>query len=504
MKERTKRKDLIIFIVVIILTLIIYLGYITNHYATDTYNIMNKGFAAYSISNSFIDGRIIMGTINVGIDLINLPINVVVILFTLIGIVISCTAVVILKNMMINTKNKISVFLEIIATLIAYVTVFNFMYVENLYFIEAIVMGLSILMYTLAVKEIIQKNKFSYLKAVIFSTIATFAYQGTIGLFIIYGFVFVIIKNKENKKQLWIDLLAIAVIVGVSFIINIIQINMVTNLLNTEQIRLNGVNNILKVTKNVLETFNYKVLKVVMFNSCGLFPKSLMLLFVILTMIVVLFNEIKNQGEKLLIGITQIILITILITTCMCIVSLESYDTGRIHNAMGALIGAIYIYIFCNSGIFERKDIVMGLITIILTIYVIIVMFNTVNLIRQHKTVNYLEKKQCEGLEEYIGEYERENNIVVTEAKYFTKSDKDRNGYFESVPNKSVLTYNGVACSWSSIGTINFYTNRNFKDERLNILENIELFKEYLNVKDNGYNNNFVIIDGVLYYSTFI
>ena len=116
MKERTKRKDLIIFIVVIILTLIIYLGYITNHYATDTYNIMNKGFVAYSISNSFIDGRIIMGTINVGIDLINLPINVVVIPFTLIGIVISCTAVVILKNMMINTKNKSSVFLEIIAT----------------------------------------------------------------------------------------------------------------------------------------------------------------------------------------------------------------------------------------------------------------------------------------------------------------------------------------------------------------------------------------------------
>ena len=31
-----------------------------------------------------------------------------------------------------------------------------------------------------------------------------------------------------------------------------------------------------------------------------------------------------------------------------------------------------------------------------------------------------------------------------------------------------------------------------------------ELFERYLKSKEKGYNNNFVIMDGILYYSTFI
>lgn len=54
---------------------------------------------------------------------------------------------------------------EVIAILISYCTVFNFMYVENLYFVEAAVMGFSVLFYILAVKQIVDKKKLYALKA---------------------------------------------------------------------------------------------------------------------------------------------------------------------------------------------------------------------------------------------------------------------------------------------------------------------------------------------------
>ena len=118
MKSKIKSKDIIIFIILSIITCIIYQGYITNHYATDTYNIMNKGFTAYSISNSFIDGRIIMGALDIFADWINIPMNVVVISSTFIGILLSCIAVVVLKKMMLDMKKTENKFMEIIAIII--------------------------------------------------------------------------------------------------------------------------------------------------------------------------------------------------------------------------------------------------------------------------------------------------------------------------------------------------------------------------------------------------
>lgn len=503
-----KKKDFIIFITISIISCIIFQGYITNHYATDTYNIMNKGYTEYSISNSFIDGRIIMGGLNLIVDFINLPMNIVVITFTLIGILISCISVIILKNMILDIKQKQSEFLEIIAIIISYITIFNFMYVENLYFIEAIVMGLSILMYTLSVREIEQKNKYYYIKALIYAIIATFSYQGTIGLLMIYGFVFIITKNKKDIKQIIKDLLILVSIIGISYIINIIQIKIITNILNVNNQRLNGIRELISDAKNIFLNFNYKILYVIILKSCELFPKGLMLLVTTIIIILIIINQIKNKQEKLIVEIIQIFVLSILITTLMCIISSGTYDTGRIHNVMGALIGVIYIYIFCNSDIFIRNDYIKIILTIILGIYTIILMINTMNLINQHNVVNKLEKQQCEKLEQYIKKYEQENNTKVTRAKYFQIRGKKERGYFKTISNKSVLTYNGVACTWSSIGIINFYTDRNFKDEQIimeeNMEENMKLFINYTKNIEKGFDNNFVIINDILYYSVFI
>lgn len=499
------KKDIGVFIIIFLLTLIIFNQYITMHYATDTYNIMNIGYLQYAKNNSFIDGRIFMGILDVVANWVNLPINIMVIGFTVIALLVSSIAVVILKNMMLGLKNTDDKFLEIVAIVISYITIFNFMYVENLYFVEAIVMAFSILMYILAVKEIIQKNRFYYVKALIFSIIATFAYQGTIGLFVIYSLVFSIAKNKENKKEIIKDICVVISIVLISFVVNMIQINLATAIIGIEQKRLGGIHSLLYSIENVISKFSIMVIYDIILNSCDLFPKTLMVFYIIGILIISMIYEFKNKEERLSIKIISILGLSIIITTAMCIISLASYDTGRIHNNVGALIGLIFICMFCNSNIFIKNKTTSIFLTGILLTYVFITIVNTSDLLIQHKIVNKLEEEQCKKIEEYIQTYEKKHNIEVKEARYFKINNmKLKKGFFSIIPNKSVLTYNGITCTWSSIGTINFYTNRNFDNVNLKINENKDIFNEYLNQKNNGYQNNFVIIDGILYYTVFI
>lgn len=498
-----ENKDIIIFVLIFIFTLIIFKGYISMHYATDTYNIMNIGYTKYAINNSFIDGRIFAGLFEIFADFINIPINILVVGFTIAALFISCIAVIILKNMIIDLKKTDNKFLETIAIIISHITIFNFMYVENLYFIESMVMSISILMYILAIREIIKKDKHYYFKSLLFAIIATFSYQGTISLFLVYGFVFAIAKHKENKKEIIKDLAIILLIALISFIVNFIQIKITTQILGIEQQRLGGIENILNYTKHVCTNFTGMIINDIIINCCGLFPRTLMVYFIIGILVIDMIYEMKYKDENIVIKIIGILVVAILVTTAMSIISLASYDTGRIHNQIGALVGLIYICMFCNSDIFIRNKLIKIIITSILLIYTIVTMTNTIVLLIQHKEVNKLEKEQCIGLEKYIEEYEQKNNTKVTEAKYFKYFNKT-SGFFSSISNKSVLTYNGVACTWSSIGTINFYTNRNFENSKLNISENEEIFQEYLQLKNDGYDNNFVIINNILYYTVFI
>ena len=76
--------------------------------------------------------------------------------------------------------------------------------------------------------------------------------------------------------------------------------------------------------------------------------------------------------------------------------------------------------------------------------------------------------------------------------------------FHSEIDNESVLTYDGVACTWSAIGTINFYTGRDFEDNYLEAYPNKELFYEYAALRNLGYENNFVIMDNILYFLAYI
>ena len=137
------------------------------------------------------------------------PIQVYVIGLLVLAILVSCYTVILLKNMMFQYTKLKNFYLEVVALVISYVTIFNFMYIENLYFVECFVMALSILLFTLAANTLVNRQKKSVLVTGILVILGILCYQGTISFFIALSFVFSILNNKEDLKQVMVDLIKV-------------------------------------------------------------------------------------------------------------------------------------------------------------------------------------------------------------------------------------------------------------------------------------------------------
>ena len=53
---KNNKKNIIIFIIIFITTLIIFIPFLQKHYATDSYSISSIGYKEYAVKNSLNDG----------------------------------------------------------------------------------------------------------------------------------------------------------------------------------------------------------------------------------------------------------------------------------------------------------------------------------------------------------------------------------------------------------------------------------------------------------------
>ena len=96
------------------------------HYATDTYNIINKGYEKYAITYSLNDGRPIMCIITLIAQKLNMPIMLYVVSLTGIALIISSISVIKLKNTILKYTEKTDKKTECIILAISYIIIFNF------------------------------------------------------------------------------------------------------------------------------------------------------------------------------------------------------------------------------------------------------------------------------------------------------------------------------------------------------------------------------------------
>lgn len=480
-----KKKNIYQYIIILILTCIIFSFFLSGHYATDTYNIINVGYENYAVNWSLNDGRIIMFIIEIIAERLQIPIIAFVIITLFIALNISCLSVIILKEIIGNYKKYDSNKKEILGLIISYITIFNFMYLENMYFVESIVMAISVISLLKSADILIKKEDKYYIKSLLLAIIAVFSYQGTICFFILIGIVLSIIKNKKDIKNIVKDILKIASIVLISIIINLIITKAIGNLLGTSQTRIGSIKNIKDNIIYILEN-----LKNIIIQCCGLFPKYLYIIFtVLITILAIIRLTVKKEKVKI-IELVFIIIVSILASFVTYLMSITSFYTGRLRFSLGATIGVIYIFLYCTTDIFEEKNIESKILLVILAIYTTFNIYNYMSIMYEHKQVNKIEKQEALEIGKYIQNY---GNITEVYA-IRVKGMPDKTYY--NTKNKSVITYSALKSDWAVTGAINFYNN--IKLERITSLTDEIRNKAIKHIESNE-EEEYFCIDNILF-----
>lgn len=235
-----KNKSIIKNVVTVIIILLIYSPLLMGHYSTDTYRLIEMGYGKYSIEYSLNDGRIFMYIIGQIAEKININIDTYVIILTFAAVIISYICIILLEKILKKYKNKEKI---IIVILISYVTIMNFMYLENLYFTECIVMAISIMAYILAADWLNEEK--NIIKVFLLVLLGVFCYQGTINVFITFYMLFALIKNKKIDKTIIKNMCIVLGISLISILINMIQIKICGKIYGLEQTRTGNINEIL-------------------------------------------------------------------------------------------------------------------------------------------------------------------------------------------------------------------------------------------------------------------
>lgn len=492
--KKINKKDLITYSIMFIITCLIFSPLLTGHYASDSYNIYNIGYHDYAIKYSLNDGRIFMAILGLIASKINISIDTYAFITLFFALIISNITIMVLNKIIKKYKEPKNIFQEIIVIIISYITVFNFMYLENMYFVECIVMAASVLLFIISADILVEKNNKYFIKSTILTILGIMFYQGTIGIFFAFVFLFTILKNKNNIKQIIIDLIKSGIIAAIGVLVDLIIVKIVGCILNMNQSRYGSLADISKNIKYIISVFP-RIMKV----NCGLFPKNILIIFLnILTIIVVLY-QIRNlkKGDYTIYKFLAIIVITILSGFVIHLTTLTSIDTGRLKNSLGALVGIIFIFLYIETDLLDNKGKLSKITILTMLVFAIINIFNYENVILQHKKVNYLEKEEVQKLDEYINNYEETTGIKVTKIVKIPSYNKSK-GYFTSIKNKSIYAYNSMRTYWAADGIINFYTNRNLVNVRITKKEK----ENYENNRDEQ--KGYECIDDTLYIDMYI
>ena len=476
---KENKKD---FIILFIITCIIFLPFLTGHYATDTYNVANVGYNKYALNWSLTDGRIFMAAITLIAGKLKISIEAFSFITLILGLVVSVISVLYIKNIVNRYKKTKSKYEDIIVTIISYFTIFNFMYIEIMYFVESFVIAVSVLLYIIAADILVKKEKNYIIKSLLVIITATLFYQGSIGMYFITVLLISILRNKNNIKEIFLDVVKSGIIAFIGVCINMVFVKIIEKLYGTEQIRLNTINmiipNIIRIIQNTPEVLVY---------TCRLFPPFVYLVFSLGIIEILAFHkDNKEKTISIILKAIAIFLMGIFSASIIYVLAFTSFNTGRMRISMGATIGMLFILVYTETTIFEKKNVYLYLLTTMVIGYSIITIIDMEYLMFSHKKVNAMEKQEVEIINNYIDEYEKETGIKVTKISKIHIPGKTEEAYYAEVKNRSTFTCKATRSALAADAVVKYLSGRNLK--KVTSIEDgkIEIVKEKTK-ENNGY-----------------
>ena len=481
------KKDIISFIIIFVIACITLIGFFPMHYATDTYNIINIGYEEYMMNNSLKDGRIVMAILVFIANVFNMPIEIWIPILLVLAVIISCISVIILRNTILSYKPAKNKWVEVIVLLISYCTIFNFMYLENLYFAECAVMALSVFAYMLSAKNIVKRH---YAKAILLAMLGVVSYQGTIGTIAVMALIFTFLENTGKEKYAKYIILDIIKTIAILLLVAVVELLLIKGICYFTGMtgdRTQDINSIINNLKYILNNFMRVIINTGGMLNDGSFITLLTIVSVLATILFIMYSEKTVENLVELILIIVVALASSFIASAM---SLSGFNSARIRFTIGALIGILLILMYCKSKLFEKVEAPEIIFSFLVIAYMIINVYTYFSITTQHKITNEFEKIEAERIVTKIEEYENENNIVVDKICIIKKNDN--NYKLESSKNSCVLTCIATRCEWGVKGAIQYYTGRKLEQVDSNYIDKKEFElseKQYDCIGDTLYVN---------------
>ena len=489
MKIKNNKKDIITLIIIFSITLIIFIPFLQKHYATDSYNISSIGYKEYAINNSLNDGRVLMAFIGFTADLLKIPLDIYIITLTILALFVSCISVIVLKEYILEIKKNENLFSEIFVIIVSYFTIFNFMFIENMVFVECFVMALSILAYILAAKIIISKNKNYLAKATVLTILGVFCYQGTISMYLASLLLFSLLKNEKYDECIK-NLAKGVLILLFGIILQFIEIKLCGIIFNMHQER---VSRFFYVIINIIYSIYY--LGDIIINTGYVYTKYLYLFFLLIIEFLIVFKSYKEKlNNNIVIHTFLIILFCLFAGIAVSFISMTGFWSARIRFSIGATIGFLIIYLYCKTDIVFTYKKINVLIVSIYIIYTLSIVTNYISIMNNTLNVNLQDKIQAIKLNNYIEKYEEENNIIVNKLAIFPGKFNAEKAYYSNLKYYgSAMSWSAIRTKWSITGIIEMYSNRHFimtepnETELEYYVKNVDKEIEYMCIGDTLY-----------------
>ena len=425
-----QKKNVILFIVSAILSVIILCFFVTGYYSIDAYRIESQGYIDYATKDAYIrDGRLFSALIFVLIGLINPEMIIVYIINIMIAIMILSVCVIQIYHLIERYKRLENIKSRIIAFMLSYTYIFNFLIVDVLKFIDSFVIATSILLFIIAIKKIIieKKNKMGFLLTIL----GVICYQGTIPVYIATAILITLLENKKINKEYFKRIMPCAISIFVAGLLSVAIVNLVPIITQMEMTdRITGVD-----PKECIQG-NLKDMDKIIFHSFYMFPSYAWIGICLLIICISIVIGIREK--KIQFSINVLIIFMSFVGALLVMIPIQLLlEVARVCLVLGQVISAMLIYIYCTNFEEKKMNVYQKIIVVIIAIYFIITVISIINSTYEYKMGNLIDKAFSEKIENEIVNLEKQGIEIQKIGIRYAENDKKNIEYGKLVFEQS-------------------------------------------------------------------
>ncbi len=481
--KNINKKELKLFLIILILASFLCLGFLIPHKITDSYWNIEEGYDAYKIT-PLKDGRLIHYIILSIVSNLKIPMETWLIISQYISLILYSISILNVYKVVIDiidkkikkdviTKNINYKAVKIITLLSSLLIILNPMTVECFAYVENIIMSLSILIITYASKIFFENKKNSYKKTLILMLLASLCYQGTLNMWILLSMLFFILNDGNKKLKDWIRyLVKIASITFILLIFMVCTLKCIELFTHQEQERI--ASSKLDIGKTIYLII-IQCVRSITIDTFGLFPKYFICYIIIIAIVLLYIFSSKDAKSPIF---KYLFFIFIVLLSCILPIFLQKVPaiSARISVSIGGIIGSSIIYILYNA-LNNKTNKISYILLAIAIIYFLVNIIDYYKLAIMNQITLKEEKNYCEKINEYILDYEKNSKYIVTNVA-FTKDIKVENTY-KNLP-ANTFTHKAVLANYSNIHCLNYYTKRNLNKVEMRS----EIYEQYFKGKN--------------------